>query len=148
MRAERGTETQAPHSAGLFAFRIGGKLVRFFPAESGRQNQKEIKMANGRGGARSGAGRPVGARSKATKQAKATLADLAKAYAPEALKTLADVMRTGESESARVTAANSILDRGFGKPVQATTEIPADKMPEPFTGFLIERAQPDTPATD
>lgn len=105
-------------------------------------------MSNGRGGARSGAGRPKGVRNRATKQAKATLADLAKAYAPEALETLAQVMRTGESESARVTAANSILDRGYGKPVQATTEIPHDQLPEPFTGFLIERAQPDPPSTD
>ena len=78
-------------------------------------------MANGRGGARSGAGRPVGSKSRATKEAKAKLSDLAKKYAPEALAVLAQIMRDGESESARIAAANSIIDRGYGKPVQAVT---------------------------
>lgn len=76
-------------------------------------------MANGRGGARSGAGRPKGSKNRATQSAKAKLSDLAKQYAPEALEVLAEVMRNGESESARIAAANSIIDRGYGKPVQA-----------------------------
>jgi hypothetical protein len=105
-------------------------------------------MANGRGGARSGAGRPKGARNKATNEAKATLSELAKKYAPEALETLASIMRAGESEAARVTAANSILDRGYGKPVQANVEIPHDKLPAPFDGWYIERVKPDPPETD
>ena len=80
-------------------------------------------MANGRGGSRPGAGRPKGAKSRATKQAKAQLSELAKAYAPEALDMLAQVMRSGESEAARVSAANSILDRGYGKPAQVTVDL-------------------------
>ena len=120
----------------------------FFYGGMPDRNQKEIKMANGQGGTRPGAGRPKGARSRATKQAKATLTELAKAYAPEALETLAKVMREGESDAARVSAANSILDRGYGKPVQATLELDPATAPSPFTGFTIDRAKPDTPEPD
>ncbi len=34
------------------------------------------------------------------------------------LKVLIDIAEYGESESARMAAANSVLDRGFGKAVQ------------------------------
>jgi len=67
------------------------------------------------GGKRDGSGRPVGARTKANAELRA----LAKEYTPEALATLVQVMRTSESDAARVTAANSVLDRGYGKPPQA-----------------------------
>ena len=40
---------------------------------------------------------------------------LAAQYAADALATLADIMRTGESESTRVAAARALLDRGFSK---------------------------------
>ena len=43
----------------------------------------------------------------------------AQAYTDDALATLAQIMKAGASEAARVAAANSILDRGFGKPRQA-----------------------------
>jgi hypothetical protein len=47
------------------------------------------------------------------------LRELAKAQTAEALKTLAQVMRSKKSPAAaRVMAANSILDRGYGKPAQ------------------------------
>ena len=106
-------------------------------------------MADGRGGARSGAGRPAGVRNKLTKAKKQTLTEMAGRYTEQALATLAEIMTDEESPAAaRVTAANSLLDRGHGKPVQATTEIPHDQLPEPFTGFMIERAKPDPPATD
>lgn len=42
--------------------------------------------------------------------------EAARAYTLEALKTLARVMREGQSEQARVAAANAILDRAWGKP--------------------------------
>lgn len=75
--------------------------------------------AGKRGGRRPGAGRPQGGKSRATKQAKATLSDLAKAHTATALQVLVDVAKKGESESARVAAANAILDRAYGKPSQA-----------------------------
>jgi hypothetical protein len=41
----------------------------------------------------------------------------ARAYTTEAVETLAEVMRDkGAPPSARVTAANALLDRGWGKP--------------------------------
>jgi len=67
------------------------------------------------GGARPGAGRPKGSLNKATADIKAA----AQAYTEDALATLAQIMKAGESEAARVAAANSILDRGFGKPRQS-----------------------------
>lgn len=67
-----------------------------------------------RGGKREGAGRPKGAVNKAT----ADIREAAQEYTDEALKVLAEVMRQGDSAAARVAAANSILDRGHGKPKQ------------------------------
>lgn len=72
-----------------------------------------------RGGRRVGAGRPAGARSRATKQAKATLSDLARKHTSVALTALVNIAKKGESESARVAAANALLDRAYGKPRQS-----------------------------
>lgn len=67
------------------------------------------------GGRRAGAGRKPGVVSKA----KRDLASRAKDLADQALATLADIMINGESETARISAANAILDRGYGRPMQA-----------------------------
>lgn len=72
-----------------------------------------------RGGKRPGAGRRKGSVARATKEHKATLGELARIYTDDAMQALADVARRGESESARVAASVALLDRGFGKPVQA-----------------------------
>jgi hypothetical protein len=98
----------------------------------------------GRGGKRTGAGRKPGA----TSLAKRDLASLAKQYVDLALSVLVEVATTGTSESARVVAANSILDRAYGKPIQGTVEIPMDKAPQMFEGWDIERAQPDQTEAD
>jgi hypothetical protein len=45
-----------------------------------------------------------------------TLKELAREYTAEALEALVAVLRDGESEQARIQAANAILDRGYGKP--------------------------------
>lgn len=69
-----------------------------------------------RGGARSGAGRPKGAASKAT----ATIKAAASEYSTEALSVLVTVARDGGAPAAaRVAAANAILDRAHGKPKQS-----------------------------
>ena len=57
-------------------------------------------------------GRQQGTPNKATAEIK----DLARSYTTQALETLAQVMLAGESEAARVSAANALLDRGYGKP--------------------------------
>ena len=69
-----------------------------------------------RGGIRSGAGRPAGASNKASREQSQRLSELAKAHTGEALSTLLDVARNGRTDAARVSAANAILDRGYGKP--------------------------------
>lgn len=48
------------------------------------------------------------------------LAALAKSHAPTAVETLVSIMRDGQSEAARVSAATQILDRGFGRPTQTS----------------------------
>lgn len=60
-------------------------------------------------------GNPSG-RPKADK----TIRDLAREHCPEAIKTLVHVMRHGDTSAAKNVAANSIIDRGYGKPVQVT----------------------------
>lgn len=86
------------------------------------------------GGKRPGAGRKPGAVSKAKRE----LAEMAKDHAELALKTLVDVAgNTGASESARVSAAIAILDRGFGKPFQAM-QISGDSLsPVEVVQYLV-----------
>ena len=70
----------------------------------------------GRGGYREGAGRPLGSSNKCTTEQSQRLSELAKTYTEEALLTLADVARNGRTDAARVSAANALLDRAYGKP--------------------------------
>ena len=72
-----------------------------------------------RGGMREGACRPMGSRSAATRQAQERISNLAKQHSDTALKALTSIAENGVSEAARVSAANSLLDRAYGKPVQA-----------------------------
>lgn len=71
-----------------------------------------------RGGKRSGAGRPKGAKDKLTREAGATLSELAREHTDTALLALVQIARSSESDAARVSAANSLLDRGYGKASQ------------------------------
>ena len=62
-------------------------------------------------------GRQAGTPNKTTNEMK----ELARSYCTDALKTLHTIMNSTESpQAARVAAANSLLDRGFGKPAQQT----------------------------
>lgn len=72
-----------------------------------------------RGGKRDGAGRKPGSISQTTASKRRTLSELAKAHSAVALKALVDVAKGGVSESARVAAANALLDRAYGKPSQS-----------------------------
>lgn len=68
-----------------------------------------------RGGARPGAGRPKGASNKANADVKSA----AQSFTTDAISTLAEIMRSPEHPAAaRVSAANALLDRGYGKPRQ------------------------------
>ncbi len=74
---------------------------------------KNNQEKSSHGGKRAGAGRPKGVPNKAT----ASIRDAAREYTESALLTLADVMTDEEQPAAaRVSAANALLDRGFGKP--------------------------------
>jgi Family of unknown function (DUF5681) len=55
--------------------------------------------------------------------------ELAQKYAPTAIRGLAKIAKDGESESARVSAWNALLDRAWGKPVQAHQHTGADGGP-------------------
>ena len=62
----------------------------------------------------------------------ATCARSRKEYTPVAMKTLAEICAKGESEAARVAAANALLDRGHGKPtnlvVADVTQRPGERV--------------------
>lgn len=60
-------------------------------------------------------GRKPGVTNKVTRDVK----EAAQEYTEEAMQALAGIMRTGESEAARVAAIKEILDRGHGKAKQS-----------------------------
>lgn len=92
-----------------------------------------------KGGKRPGSGRPKGAVS----QAKRELMAMAKEHAEDALKVLVDIAKNpGASEAARVSAANAILDRGYGKPPQAVDHTSTDGTMSPKP-TVIEFVAPD-----
>lgn len=62
-------------------------------------------------------GRKKGTRNKRT----VDLMAVAQAYTNEAVKVFAEIMRTSESDAARVAAADKLLDRGHGKAPQPQT---------------------------
>ena len=87
------------------------------------------------GGRRKGAGRPADFPNKATKEQGARLSELAKSYTDIAFSTLVEVAMSGSSDTARIAAANSILDRGYGKPkadLEEVVDLPA---------IVIQRAE-------
>lgn len=90
-----------------------------------------------RGGKRQGAGRPKGRKNNATIEQKASLSELARSYVPDALESLAQVMRAGISEAARVSAAIALLDRAYGKPRQAPM-VEETESEDALTRWLLE----------
>jgi hypothetical protein len=111
----------------------------------------------GHGGARPGAGRKKGSRDAATKEHLATIAELARTHTQTAVDALVDVAKNG-SDAARVAASNSILDRAYGKPVQALEHsnpdgsmqtINADKLTLAERKAILEAlVLDDEPSTD
>jgi hypothetical protein len=49
----------------------------------------------------------------------AEIRELARTYTEPAPLALVEIMQRGRNESARVAAAQAVLDRGWGRPVQA-----------------------------
>ena len=55
------------------------------------------------------------------------VAELARSFTTEAIDTLVDLMRSGKDERVRGTAAQALLDRGWGKPkVEVVTDEKQD----------------------
>lgn len=58
----------------------------------------------------------------------ARLADtLAREHTQRAIETLAEIMEHGEEAKDRLSAAKELLDRGHGKPLAATIQLPMTK---------------------
>ena len=93
-----------------------------------------------RGGFREGAGRPSGSTNKSSPEQSQRLSELAKDYTHDALLTLVDVAKNGRSDAARVSAANALLDRGYGKPA-VKEEIEHVDLPP----VVIQIKAPDDP---
>lgn len=80
-------------------------------------------MSGGHGGSRPGAGRPPGAKNRATKDAKAQLSEMARALVPDVLRVFHEILLNEEqSGPARVAAGNAILDRAYGRARQASDD--------------------------
>ena len=105
------------------------------------RNIKRKSNMTSRGGAREGAGRPAGSANRATADLKARLSELARQHTSTALDTLVDVCGNGLNETARISAARAILDRGFGKP-RETEQDQGGTVSLPLDGWSIERAEP------
>ena len=69
--------------------------------------------------ARPRSGKPTGRPRGSTSKHKLKLQALAREYTEVALRTLVEICRRGDTDKARVDAADKLLDRGWGKPVQA-----------------------------
>jgi hypothetical protein len=69
-----------------------------------------------RGGIRVASGRPCGSRDRATADIKEGLSGLAKNHTVEALGVIVELMHNSMSDNVELTAACSLLDRGYGKP--------------------------------
>ena len=82
-----------------------------------------------RGGYREGAGRPKGALSRATAEHSQRLSEIARCYTEDALKVLLDVAKHGRTDAARVSAANAILDRAYGKARDADAKHVSSSVP-------------------
>ena len=68
------------------------------------------------------------------------VAELARSYTKEAIDTLVDLMRHGKDDRVRGTAAQALLERGWGKPrVEVATTHKGDS--ESFIEALQEVAE-------
>lgn len=65
-----------------------------------------------------GGGRPQGSKHIATNADKLRLSQYARMYTQDAISALVHVCKSGVSEAARVSAANSLLNRAYGMPKQ------------------------------
>jgi hypothetical protein len=89
-------------------------------------------------------GKKTGGRVKGTpNRLTLCLRELAREHTDTALGVLVQVAKSGESESARVAAANAILDRGYGKPSQVITGDEDGGAVTLYHRIMLEGVEPD-----
>ena len=86
----------------------------------------------------SGQGRPKGALNRSTLEVR----EAARAYTAEAIETLASIMRHGTTEAAQILAAKELLDRGYGRPSQASEPEGVFIEAPPTVKFDVARLSP------
>ena len=77
-------------------------------------DEKKSNSIKLRGGRRPGAGRPLGSPNRLTQPLK----QLAAMHSADCIAVLVELRDHAEAEQVRLAAANSLLDRGHGKPRQ------------------------------
>lgn len=87
-------------------------------------------------------GRQKGVGNKTTNEVRA----LAQKHGPEAIKRLATLMKSAESEQAQVSACKEILDRAYGKAPQHNTN--EHDVSDPMAALLASIASPVFPKKD
>lgn len=80
---------------------------------------------------------PPGSTNKSSPAQSNRLSELAKTYTNEALETLVEVARNGRTDAARVSAANALLDRAYGKP-----PVKEERRMVDFPPMVIELTSP------
>lgn len=86
--------------------------------EQGKRRAPRTAWKPGQSGNPSGRPREVG-----------DVRDLARQHTAEAIRTLIEVMRHGKPDRARAAAAEAILDRGWGRPLQPAEVTGLDGVP-------------------
>ena len=75
---------------------------------------------SGHGGARPGAGRPKGSGSTATALDRHKLGEMIRQEAPALIRILLDLALNSPDERIRMQTSIALLDRGYGRPPQAS----------------------------
>ena len=81
-------------------------------------SNKTTRKPNPKAFTKGKSGNPIG-RPKKTEQ-ELDLIQACKDKTPDALAVIVDIMSNGEKEATRLQAAQSIIERAYGKPVQPT----------------------------
>ena len=76
------------------------------------------------------------------------LSERAKVHTKDALQTLVDIAINGREDAARISAANAILDRAYGKPTAKEKKQIVDLPPAIIELAGVESSKCDKPDID
>lgn len=93
-------------------------------------------------------GNPQGGRKLQPGESITDIKKLAREYTPQAINTLVDIMENVKAEArARISAAQYLLDRGWGKCVQTMEHTGSeDAAKRPLAVYLVPDEKPEEPA--